>query len=625
MGMASGKNPETIAELTDMSPAGKKFRQLATYDGDATREGAERALRTHVNQIEESTRNLTPEWRELKADNIAATVARDPESVAAQQSLAADWLQNAKEKLDEMRSQPDIYTDRGAVKRMSNAFSRADREVSQAIESGDGADMFKALDDLKKRIGNRQVTRAGQMLSTGGATDTAQAAREMYDDLKGVLEHDAWGQAGQMQASVNKAFTEWMGTKRLFDQRFLTETGKEGWETTRGADPGKIAGFVRGLTDPAKDLDHSIIDRHLAATQNLAQSLAEAGGLTEAKQAELTAITNSVEGFQHELGTAGQAITAVNKLDQLRGGAQDGIGLGALVGHAFAGFGGGALGGVLGAVANPAKMVERLALAERLAGATQAAGTGALNGLFTGLGNVAREAQAPLEQVGRLSALELFQANHDTPELAYKDRVQDLLHAEQSLPERVTAALGAQGVQDPALALAAYASANKAIEYLKKQMPIGLYDPQSLTPRASQPVPSREEVMGYAQIWTAVMRPRGVLSNIPQGTVSGPQMDAIRNVYPRMYQWLQSEAMQRVSDADSAGHAIPLRQKDILDSLFDLGAAAGRSYSIDFASKYGPQMGDGAQKKQRGSPSMPTQPGLGAKRMGTLTASMIGH
>ncbi len=624
MGIASGKDPEAIADMLDTSPAGKETRRLAVFDGDETRASAERALRSHVNSIEEATRNLTPEWRELKAENVARSVATEPEAVAQQQALAGDWLASAREKVDEMQSQADVYTDRGAVKRLSNAVSRAEREVGSAVEEGDSARMFTALDDLKKRIGDKSVTRAGQMLTTGGGSDTAQAARGLYDDLRGVLEHDAWGQAGQMQKQVNQAFTDWMGTKKLFDQRFMTETGKEGWERTYGADPGKIAGFVRGLTDPAKDLDHSIIEQHLASTENLAQALASAGGLTEAKQAELASIQGAVKGFSDELGTAGKAIGAVNKLDMLKGGGQHGIGLGSLIGHAFGGFGGGAIGGALGALTNPAAMVERLALAERLAGSTESTGKAALDGLFDGIGQVAKRAQGPLEQIGKLSSLELFQAHHDTPGMAYQDRVEDLLHAQASLPERVTQALGARGIQDPALALAAYASANRAIEYLKAQMPSGLIDTATLTPNAQRIQPSREEVMGFADIWSAVMRPRDVIAGIPEGRVSGNQMDAIKNVYPRVYTWLQKEAFNRVSDADQAGHEIPLRQRDILDSLFDLGGAAGRSYSIDFAARVGPQMGDNAAKNKNKPSNMPGPSRLGGKRMGSLTSSMIG-
>lgn len=624
MGIASGKDPEAIAEMTAQTPAGRETRRLAVFEGDATREGAERELRSHVNTIESATKNLTPEWRELKADNIARTVAREPEALAQQQELATEWLASARQKVAEMKGQADVYTDRGAVGRIGKALSRAEREVGDAVESGDGGGMFKALDDLKKRIGDRSVTRAGQMLTTGGGSDTAQAARELYDNLKGVLEHDAWGEAGQMQKQVNQAFTDWMGTKRLFDQRFLAETGRDGWERTYGADPGKIAGFVRGLTDPAKDLDHGIIEQHLASTENLAQALASAGGLTEAKQAELTAIQNSVKGFQDQLGTASQAIGAANKLDMLRGGAQHGIGLGSVVGHAFGGFGGGVIGGALGAMTNPAALVERMALVERLAGATESTGKSALGSLFDGLGQAARTAQAPLEQVGKVTALELFQAHHDTPALAYQDRVEDLLHAQASLPERVSQALGARGVQDPALALAAYASANRALDYLKQHMPSGLVDPQALTPQSTKIQPSREEIMGFADVWSAVMRPRDVLAGIPDGRVSGKQMDAIKSVYPRMYDWLQKDAMQRVSDADQAGHEIPLRQRDILESLFDLGATAGRSYSIDFAAKWGPQMGDNAAKQKNKPTNMPGPSRLGGKRMGSLTSSMIG-
>lgn len=623
MGAASGKDPDVIHEMLEQSDAGRARRSLAVFDGDKTRESAEREIRSHINQIETATKNLTPEWRELKASNVAATIDTSPEAAAQQQAMVTDRLATMREKVDEMIGDKDVYGDRGNLNRIQRALNVAEKNANAAIERGDAADLFVTMDDLKKQVGTVAAKTKGNF-GVAADKETAVAATDLYEGLRQDLQHPAWGKAGEMQASVNDAFTDYLGTKRLFDNRFMTETGKEGWGKTYGADPAKIGSYVRGLLDPAKDLDHGIIEQHIASTKKLAQALAGAGELTAAKQAELSAITSSAEAFEKQIGTASEALSATNKLDMLKGGAQHGIGISALAGHAFGGPVGGSLGAILGAVSNPGAMVQRLAVMERLAGPVQQRAREALDSLFAGVGKPvagALEAATAVRAPAALSAFELFTGKHGSPEQAYPIRLQELAAAPQNIADRVGAVLGQDGIQDPAAALAAFASANKAVAFLQAHIPVGLHDMQSLTPMTTKQTPAQSDIAEFASLWSAVMRPRDVIAGIPHGTVSSGQMQAIQQVYPRMFTWLQSEAMDRVQKADEQGHEIPLRQRDILDTLFDLGKAAGPTYTIEFAAKYGPRLGDGAQFGKR---KPPTKGGDMGKSLATGTSSMLG-
>ncbi len=623
MGAASGKDPSVISEMLEHSDEGRAKRALAVFEGDSTRESAEREIRSNINQIETATKNLTPEWGELKASNVAATVDASPEAVVQQQAMVGDKLAEIREKVSEMVADKDVYGDRGNLKRIERALNVAEKRVGAAIEEGSSADMFVEMDKLKKAVGSASAP--GRFLTASADKETAAAARLIHDDLRDLLVHPAWGEAGQMQQQVNAAFTDYLGTKRLFDGRFMTETGKEGWEKSYGADPGKIASYVRGLLDPAKDLDHGIIERHIASTKELAKALAGAGELTAAKQAELNAITSSAEAFEKQIGTASQALSAVNKLDMLKGGAQHGIGISAIAGHAFGGPIGGTLGAVLGAAANPAAMVSRLAVMERLAGPVMQRGRDAMDALFAGVGKPiagALEAGQSFRVPAALSAFELFTGKHGTPEQAYPIRLQELAAAPQGLADKLGAVLGQDGITDPAAAVSAFAAANRAVAYLQAHVPVGLYNMKSLTPQSSKPEPTQSDVAEFASLWSAVMRPRDVIAGIPHGTVSSSQMQAIQAVYPKVYDWLHREAMDRVQRADQDGHQLPLRIVDTLDTLFDLGAAAGPTFSLEFAGKYGPKMGD---KAQMGKQKPPTQASnIGSKRFGTGTSAMLG-
>lgn len=625
LGLASGKDPQTISEMLEQSPAGRERRSLAVFEGDKTRESAEREIRSHINQLETSTKNLTPEWRELKASNVAKTIDASPEAVAQQQSMVTDRLATMREKVDEMKADKDVYGDRGNLNRIERALNVADKRVGEALEKGDAAEVFVHMDDLKKAVGSVAAKTKGNF-GVAADRETAVAATDLYEGLRQDLVHPVWGQAGEMQAKVNDAFTDYLGTKKLFDGRFMTETGKEGWQTTKGADPSKIASYVRGLLDPAKDLDHSIIEQHIASTKQLAQALASAGELTTSKQAELSAIQASAEAFEKQIGTAADALSATNKLDMLKGGGQHGIGISAMAGHAFGGPVGGALGAILGVASNPGAMVERMAMMERLAAPIQQRGREALDALFSGIG---KPIAGALKQAGAvrapaaLSAFDLFTGKHASPEEAYPIRLQELAAAPQNIADRVGAVLGQEGIRDPAAAIAAFNSANRAVEFLQAHVPTPLHDMNTLTPMSDKPTASQSDIAQFASLWAAVMRPRDVIAGIPHGTVSSTQMGGIQYVYPSVYNWLQSEAMDRVQQADADGHQIPLRQKDILDQLFDLGAKAGPTYSLEFAGKYGPRMGDLAQMGKKRPPTQASN--IGSKRLGTGTTSMLGQ
>lgn len=360
----SGKDAEAIRGLTRMDAEGREARRLAVFEGDAVRAEAAREVTQNIDQMNQATKNLSTEWREAKPANVAKTIDKAPEAFVKQSEIAIGSLTDTNGQIQKMLADPAAYGHRAALQKASDAVDVASRGVSTALEAGKGEDAFVALDTLKRKLG--PLSKPGQMLSVAADAESAKELRKVYDNLKNSLTDQAWGKAGTMQADTNAAYEKWMGTKDLFDQRFQTQTGRQGWEKTFGTDPAKSEAYINGLTSPKNDLTHGIIRQHIENTKALAAELAKAGELTPAKAAELAAVTKSAQAFEKTIAKAEKSVVLTNQLRSLE--QTDRAGIGSLVGGAVLGGPVGALAGAaFGALANPARIVRQLAAIERIA------------------------------------------------------------------------------------------------------------------------------------------------------------------------------------------------------------------------------------------------------------------
>jgi hypothetical protein len=275
-------------------------------------------------------------------------------------------------------------------------------------------------------------------------------------------------------------------------------------------------------------------------------------------------------------------------------------------------------------------MTQRLAIEQAAAKAEKIVGE-SLDGLFAGMRETAEKVSTVTRKVPEVApvrtALELFQGSHATPEMAYTKRVQELQVASanygQQIRQGAERAFGTLAADDPHSVNAAIVASSKGVQALLSVLPAGTFDPKSLTPNASRPTPTRLEIQQFADVWTAVMKPMEVVKQIPSGNVTVPQMKAIQQTYPVLYSWLRQETIQRLAELDADGVEVPIRAVDTLDTLLDLGDAAGPTYATAFSIKYSQQMGDAAAKARQPKPPKPSAKGSIGQRMAAGTSAMM--
>ena len=155
-------------------------------------------------------------------------VSRGNESEAAQ--LYIQRAQQLRGTVDGMLADTDKYAaGKGlkALKRQLTEFS--DAFVNKRLEAIDKADIFSALDQVKRELGRHVDSAASAVRTKGGyrQKNVFTALDELYHGLRGDLENEAiWGGAATLQRQINKPLTDFLGIDTRYQPKLRDELAK---------------------------------------------------------------------------------------------------------------------------------------------------------------------------------------------------------------------------------------------------------------------------------------------------------------------------------------------------------------------------------------------------------------
>lgn len=543
--LASGAKAEDIEEaLTG---------RAALEEADEIRSGAARDIREHGDQMLKLSRSIQEEGeRTLKRGHIATLVEGVDKNAAA--GVAANLKDRTVATLQEMLADADTYGGRAPLKNALKIAEGASARIDKAIASGNVADQYALLDDLKKGMG--KYTRGASRLSPGSATDElvslqnkarASKLQELYETLrKGLEDEGTWSKAGTAQKSVNAAWTKQIEASDRFHRALTTEVGRDPenpWVQIRGIDPAKAQNYVTNIVNPSQDLTHKAVTDYLQSTRDLAGAMAESWELPAAKAAQVKQLGESAQKLTDVLERSQKALTASNALDRVKAASgqrniADAMGV---MGVVAGGWHGAVLGEGLGRVAEifarPAETIERLSRVESIVRRATSKIDGSVRGF---LGSKPAEHVSP--------SLETFERKSAQVRAAATDpsRVQQRIAAAGNWTEQ---AGGGRPFLPPPSATALAATVSGGLQLLHSKLPVSVpRDP--LNPSERLPPPPKFAQEKWLRYYDAVQNPTGVVKDLQSGHLSVEGVEVLQSVYPALFAHTQETMFKELSSGN---------------------------------------------------------------------------
>lgn len=509
----------------------------------------------------------------------------------------------------------------------------------------DPADAFIALDRTERALQKdvkalrSAATRQGDAFSQMQSRQLADYLESVQERVRSGLEDSAvWGEAADAQKAINARWGDYLRTQQTFRETFLRKVEGSDYATGRPVyrvDPDKVAAYIRKTGRQDGALVDEYFRRHIDARQKLTEAVSESFDLGE-KAAKVQRIREGTEGIRSTLVHLDETARAVNQVEAIME-AESGsgaAGLGAVLGGVLGGAPGAAIGGALGAVSRPGTMIRQAAAIEQLA-------RNVSKKIDTGIGDFFARHASPLRSLASRSkaaappgtralptvtALELFRGKEQDNQKAYRKRAGEILAVTaeygSGIRARTAEALGGLPAKAPKLAAAMTVTATKGAEFLKSKLPSGTVNTRSLTPNSAPVTVSDLEIAQFAKYWSAVANPLSVLDDLRRGTVSPEQVEALRAVYPKLYQQVQHSVRTKLLELDQQGTLVPYQARLQLDLLLGLDGGGEYTASADFMVRFADMQAGAPGAGQEQRPQPPARPVNIASRLRTGTDAL---
>ena len=602
--------------LLDPSSSGYKGRSL-WWNRDAIRENATAKLTGSLEQAADDASDVLDNVVDsgLKKSNIAPKLTGNHEAMVA---AARGELSRVREELGTALARVDEFGNRRLLLRQAKYID------SIAPAGDDAADAFIALDRTKRAL-QKDVKALRSSGSRSGDALGQMQSRQLADFLEGSQERirvgleDAavWGEAGKAQKAINGRWGEYLRTQQTFRDAFLRRVEGSDYATGRPVyrvDPDKVASYIRKTGRQEGKLVDEYFRRHVDAREALAKEIGDAFETGGDEVARLSASSKTIKSTLGELDETARAVNQIEAIMEAEGSSGT-AGLAAVVGGVLGGVPGAAIGGLLGAAAKPGTMIRQAAAIEQLArnvnlkiergiGDFFERAASPVRALLPQAKRVAGAAASKIRPIPTVTALELFRGKEADNQKAYKKRVRELLTATENFGANIRTqsaeALGGLPERAPKLSQAMVTTATKGAEFLKSKIPAPLVNTRSLTPNAQPLIVSDLEIAKFARYWSAVSSPLSVLDDLRRGTVAPEQVEALRAVYPKLYETVQNGVRSKLMDLDERGVIVPYQARLQLDLLLNLDGAGEPTASVEFMVRF--------QELMRASPDGGGQP-----------------
>lgn len=472
---------------------------------------------------------------------------------------ALDSVGKMTDRIDEMTRYWDGIEGKGGsphvVKQLQTSADRM-RQVMREVGTPESAEAAKdAITELYGAANQtkRLMDKLGKMGSASyGLQDVVQGARSLADELRPMLEDTAaWGDIGTAHARINEAFSQ--GGKfeatRQFGDGFGVVLETPGGHPKVELNPAKLEAYLK---DAGKETQTFVRDRQLDAmlehVQGRVRVTRELGMADHPAYAEAE---KAVAAVRESMAKAKAKAEALNKLDQLIEESEV---------HA------GNYHGVLGYAAkayqlykSPFRQIDALLKVEATRVKFDKAMGGAVKAAVTGEGAPAVAAAAPRTREATVKEIESLKRLSGNPEA-----MQAKLGA--AVPKDLTEAA-------PRHSKAMAGTLGRMVSFLVSQAPAGKTSRSPLPGVMSGDVRYNDtELARYELVSEAARDPVKALSMATHGNMQREGVEALKQVYPAIYQELRGHVMDQLAELQRKGdlEKMPYQQKVLVGTLLDI-------------------------------------------------------
>lgn len=569
----SGGLLDTVGDTVANRGENAKIQREIWRNRDVTLRDAEDRISNHTRDVAESVTKQQEAARitdmatygDSKVNHMEKLVS--PSNFRGQLAAVDAWTQRAQAELAPLVGDVNGGLSNKAVQQFDGHIQR----LRAAAESGDGAKLFRAADDMKRWLGKQ--AQFGR--SAFGLSEAARTFDGLYkgeSGLQRVLEDGVWGKAGEAQRAVNAATNAHLNISERFEAKMMAKYGATEGRPNFVGDPEKIASFLGKLTKASNDLDAQAAREWMQSRRALLdateKSYDHGPAAIKAIQAERKAIDRIEQSFEK----ATKEAALINQTKRLAGEEQ-------------ASMLGGWAGLLMDTVSKPITTMRRLAQVEEhtnkvltkigvrsreLANAAPA-GAAKANAPAAGAAKGGGFFSMLLKDAGKGADLGANATGAKVMRNEHEKRVEALTKMQASpamVTQKVGAALGPLGEAAPKTAGAATSIAINGLNFLASKLPMSRQDPYSLTPQFQTGTKASDsEIAQHMRYIEALDNPAGLLDKAFDGKLTPEHVEAVREVYPKLYDQMRTQVMQGLVDAKSE---LPYGRRIQLGILLDL-------------------------------------------------------
>ena len=431
-------------------------------------------------------------------------------------------------------------------------YLRQDLEAFQEIATNPDSTYIakrNAVDELKKAMQGYSRYGASVEDSAFGGVTKSLAAK-----LKPMLEDtNVWGDAGKIQADVNKAVSEFLPTQKDMISRFTTQIAGE-----RKIDPGKIATYINQLGKPSAEIKQEMMGNYLNKSKALIETI---NGLFTSKGlvAPIQPSSQAVLRYTTSEKTMGQQILDSVIQKRLKG----------FFGKSAAATVGGVAGAKVGQPMVGAMVGEHLLgpLFETiLPGISKPLidNPSSIEGLKSAIdyGVAVAKGDKALNQAvkGVFSGSSKAITAHAIADQDDKDKIDKTVTGTIDTPTKLMQAQG-QGTAlahyMPGHQIALTQATMQTVKYLQGLKP----QPQKIGPLDKPMPPTAQQVARYNRALDIAQNPLSILDKAYRGVLQTSDVQDISTMYPNYYQQIVQKLSSEMASKEAAGENIPYRTR----------------------------------------------------------------